>query len=347
LLIAVAWLVPRPAPPAPRSASGADGAAAAEVEIDLRAAIEEEAAASHAVGAATAAMESDPLARAAVPSRSVAPGAAGHAPGAEPATTSGAEQGSGAGAPPAASAASEASGWALSPLRRSPVPSASAGVDLGIGRALAWQLLPNVNRRRDPGVERGEATAGGLREALDEYDHEIGLGRGGAVVSSAHAVASIDSAPITGKALFDVSVDSSGGVWVGVSSVDSDYAGWARVAGRLADDLRGKKLRVLPSARGLRFRVQVEARLAEYDGTKVPQGTRLEASPGEIDEEQKRFSKLPGVYLSGGGRVCQWAVGLIPVPTQPLTAGGWCDPTKLSVKPQRLVSARIVSEGRL
>ncbi len=95
----------------------------------------------------------------------------------------------------------------------------------------------------------------------------------------------------------------------------------------------------------MRFALEVDARVVEYDGSKS-RPTRLEASPGKVGSNGM-LEKLPGLYLGGAGRVCAYELGLVPVPMQPLSAGGWCDPTKLVVKPQRLVSVRVVDEGRI
>jgi len=246
----------------------------------------------------------------------------------------------------AESLSSSSSGtWSLNPARSGALPSRPPAADLGVGSALSWRLAPQLASRKDPGVERGEATAGGLRDALDQHDRELGLGRGGAIVSELQAAAHGDSAPVTGKAIFEVTVGSNGSVWVGVSRSDGATPAWNRVASELAAGLRSKHLRIPPGARAMRFALEVDARVVEYDGSKS-RPTRLEASPGKIGSNGM-YEKLPGLYLGGAGRVCAYELGLVPVPMQPLSAGGWCDPTKLVVKPQRLVSVRVVDEGRL
>ena len=235
-------------------------------------------------------------------------------------------------------------GWSISPRSRTPSARPSSTVDLGVGPTLSWRLLESPSRQRDPGVVQGEATAGGLKAALDDHDREIGLGRGGAIVSQLENAARMDSAPVQGKALLEVTVDTRGSVWVGVSQ--SNHPGWTRVANQLAKQLRGSRFRIPPGARGLRFRVEVDAKVVEYDGSKAPPPVKLEASPGKLGANGI-LEKMPGLYLSGGGRVCQYNVGLIPIPNQPLNLAGWCDPTKLAVKAQRMVSARVVGETRL
>jgi len=235
--------------------------------------------------------------------------------------------------------------WSISPKRKgSAAPAPVARVDLAVGPTLSWRLVDNPNKRRDPGVEQGEATAGGLRTALDEHDREIGLGRGGAILSQLQTAARVDSAPLEGKALLEVTVDTRGSVWVGVSQ--SNHPGWTKVASQLATQLRGGRFRIPPGARGLKFQVEVDARVVEYDGSKRPVPAKLELSKGKLGENNM-LEKMPGLYLSGGGRICQYQVGVIPIPNQPLTVGGWCDPTKLVVGPTRMVSARVVGETRL
>lgn len=154
----------------------------------------------------------------------------------------------------------------------------------------------------------------------------------------------MDLAPVEGKALLEVTVDTRGGVWVGVSQ--SNHPGWTKVASQLATQLRGSRFRIPEGARGLKFQVEVDARVVEYDGSKKPARAKLELSAGKLREDGL-LEKMPGAYLSGGGRVCQYNVGLIPIPNQPLNLAGWCDPTKLVTHPQRMVSARVVGETRL
>ncbi len=243
--------------------------------------------------------------------------------------------------------------WSLSPRAHEPRAGVtSVPVDLGIGPKLSFRLAPTYSQGDAPGEQSTLAAAKAdsrrvqeaVRELADAHDVTIGVGRGGAAVSAAREAARGDFAPVSGTTLFEVTVDSNGVTWAGVSNAQSDYDGWQKVAVEIASRLRGKALRIPEGSRGLRFQIEVNARVVEVDGSRAPKGTKAEVIVGE---KNGLLTRLPGAYSSGGGRICQYQVAIVPIPQMPLSIGGSCGFEKLSTKPMRVVSARLVSESRL
>jgi hypothetical protein len=74
-----------------------------------------------------------------------------------------------------------------------------------------------------------EPAAGGLRQALAEYDRRLGLGGGGPVVSEARAIAQREF--VTGSATFEVLAEPSGRIrTVRLRNASQDRQGWERFA---------------------------------------------------------------------------------------------------------------------
>lgn len=250
------------------------------------------------------------------------PGEASHAPGTgetgEPA--------------PAGSAADE--GWSFSPTKP---------VDVTSTKVIAQSV-------RDIGKEDADeagagAAVGGLSDGLDRRDVDLGLGRGGPVLSALETVSQGMDVPVEGAATFDVAIDTSGHVSVALSDVSNDYAAWSRVASAAGAAVDAKRVRIPPGARGWHVVVRVEAKVQYPNGLKPKQlGTHFEATPGEIDKNSIVMKKIPGFTISTRGKVC--GVGLSVTILGPSIAGG-CDPENIGMPAGRVVSGHIVSEGRL
>jgi hypothetical protein len=77
-----------------------------------------------------------------------------------------------------------------------------------------------------------EAPAGGLRQALSEYDRRIGIGGGGPVVAAARKV--LQGEFVTGSATFEVIADPTGRIRaVRLQDASRDREGWQRFAEEL------------------------------------------------------------------------------------------------------------------
>jgi hypothetical protein len=88
---------------------------------------------------------------------------------------------------------------------------------------VAPYLLPETAANPDV----AEPPAGGLRQALSEYDRRIGLGGGGAIVAAARKV--LEGEYVTGSATFEVIADPSGRIRaVRLQDASRDREGWQR-----------------------------------------------------------------------------------------------------------------------
>jgi hypothetical protein len=75
--------------------------------------------------------------------------------------------------------------------------------------------------------DTAEPPAGGLRQALVEYDRRLGLGGGGAVIAAARDIAEHEY--VTGSATFEVVADSSGRIRSArLQGASRDKEGWQR-----------------------------------------------------------------------------------------------------------------------
>jgi hypothetical protein len=233
---------------------------------------------------------------------------------------------------PAGSASDE--GWSF---------AATKPVDVTSSKVVAQSARDVVNE----GADRAGAGAavGGLSTGLDERDVDLGLGRGGAVLSALESASQHMDVPVEGAATFDVAIDTSGHVSVALSDVSSEYAAWSRVASAAGAAVDAKRIRIPPGARGWHVVVRIDAKVQYPNGLKPKQlGNHFEATPGEIDKDSIVMKKIPGVTISHVGKVC--GVGLSVTILGPSIAGG-CDPTNIGMPAGRLVSGHIVSEGRL
>jgi hypothetical protein len=233
---------------------------------------------------------------------------------------------------PAGSAGDE--GWSF---------AATKPVDVTSSKVVTRSAHEVVNE----GADRAGAGAavGGLSTGLDERDVDLGLGRGGAVLSALESASQGMDVPIEGAATFDVAIDTSGHVSVALSDVSSEYAAWSRVASAAGAAVDAKRVRIPPGARGWHVVVRIDAKVQYPNGLKPKQlGNHFEATPGEIDKDSMVMKKIPGFTISHVGKVC--GVGLSVTILGPNIVGG-CGPTNIGMPAGRVVSGHIVSEGRL
>jgi hypothetical protein len=190
-----------------------------------------------------------------------------------------------------------------------------------------------------------QGAAGGLSDALDQRDVDLGMGRGGPVLAALETASRGMDVPIEGAATFDVAIDTAGHVSVALSDVSSEYAAWSRVASAAGSAVDAKRVRIPPGARGWHVVVRIDAHVQYPNGLKPKQlGTHFEASPGQISKTSMVMEKLPGFTISTRGKVC--GVGLSVQLGVPSIVGG-CDPENVGMPAGRVVAGHIVSEGRL
>lgn len=246
-------------------------------------------------------------------------------------------------------------------------------IDLGLGPD-GWQrwvgVLPSepVARSTEP---RGRpvvrappvSSTGGLQEGLEAHDRKLGIGPAGRVASALFDAAHASDAPETGTALFNVTVLRTGGVEVSLG--ESTDRRWQAVAEHAAEALRKAPPRIPPPREGYRLTLRITAEETMPNGLrrKDLHGARLEAAPlrfkdqktaereAELanptagvgpDRQEFRGSPivmdLPGVYVTGTGKVCSYRIGISPL--GPLLQGG-CDLANVGAKLQRMVRTEV------
>jgi len=269
-------------------------------------------------------------------------------------------------------------GVALAEIEPTPSTSAApAGhegpIDLGLGPD-GWQrwvgVLPNepaaprTEARGRPVVRAPPASStGGLQEGLEANDRKLGMGPSGRVATALFQAAHAPDAPETGTALFNVTVLRTGAVEVTLGETTDRR--WQAVATHAAEALRQAPPRIPPPREGYRLTLRITAEETMPNGVKRKQlhGARLEVDAPRFhdqreaerevalknptlgvgpDQQDFRGSPivmdLPGIYVTGVGRVCGYRVGISPVG---LILQGGCDPSNAGAKLQRMVRTEV------
>jgi hypothetical protein len=270
-------------------------------------------------------------------------------------------------------------GYALDPTApRSPTgTSEGPPIDLGIGSGDWSRYVDPTARVEAPRPPRPGSTAppasstGGLAEALEAHDREVGLGPDGPVLTAAHEAGHSDVAPAIGTATFSITVTSAGGVQVDLTGVSSNVGAWRKVADKLAAAIKRKPPRIVGGRNGVRFALELVAeerwpngQVARSEGPALALALpTLRSTDQSIEDLSKRnpFAvpppgspaeqpqlklnvDLPGLYLKGRGKVCSYQVGISPF--GPGLSGG-CDPSNIGARAQRVVSAKITDQSML
>ncbi len=252
-------------------------------------------------------------------------------------------------------------------------PGSQPRVDLGIAPG-DWSRWTNL---AEPGPEtkaprRAPApvsTTGGLAEALEAHDQEVGLGPAGAVLSAARDAGHSDIAPQLGTATFAVTVLRTGVVDVQLTGASSNVDGWQKVAASMAAAIRRRPPTINPPRNGVHIGIELVAderwpngaparsegpsvavtgfALHTVDEAKEDLARRNPAAippPGSPVEQPslKANVELPGVFIQGRGKVCSYKIGVTPFG---LGASGGCDPANIGAPPQRVVSTRVTSDS--
>jgi len=246
-------------------------------------------------------------------------------------------------------------------------------IDLGLGPD-GWQrwvgVLPNepvaprTAARGRPVVRAPPVSStGGLQEGLEASDRKLGMGPSGRVATALFQAAHAPDAPETGTALFNVTVLRTGAVEVTLGETTDRR--WQAVATHAAEALRQSPPRIPPPREGYRLTLKITAEETMPNGLKRQQlhGARLEveaprfrdqrAAEREVelknpvvgvgpDQQDFRGSpivmELPGVYVTGVGRVCSYRFG---ISITGLLLQGGCDPANAGAKLQRMVRTEV------
>lgn len=283
----------------------------------------------------------------------------------------------------------------IDPQPDAPVdPESSAPIDLGIGEN-GWQrwatgpmvategVAPTTGAARRPLVRvPGASKSGGLQEGLEARSRALGLGPSGRVVSALRNAVHHRDAPELGKARFQITVTRDGKVEVAVSAATEPKAAWESVARRAAADLQRKPPRIPAGRAGARLLVELIAdeRFPSGVASKSLKKPRLEAvaprlrsveeGRKEIEElnptaandsvplqEQIANTEVPGLFVAGKNKVCDYRAGVTPLGTLQAPSGnrernagtefriqGACDPSNADAKAARVVRVAVLEE---
>jgi hypothetical protein len=191
------------------------------------------------------------------------------------------------------------------------------------------------------------------------------------VRSAALDAAHTDVAPALGRAIFAVTVLSTGMVQVRLEVSSSEAEAWQKVGASIEAALQRKPPSISSARQGVRMTVEVLAEERWPNGAPARwQGPTLVAIPPKfraVDEAKEALARrnplavepstapfnglpvqlqveLPGVFLQGHGKVCSYLVGVTPFG---LGLSGACDPSNIGTKPIRVVATRVLSETML
>ncbi len=300
-----------------------------------------------------------------------------------PETTASAESANAPGSGAHGQSASEVAGLDSAAPRAAQRRRASATVNLGLGPAGWTRWMPAAIASSAPanqasaGTEkpRGYSTAGGLREALEAHDQELGLGPGGTVLTAARTAAHSEVAPQLGRASFVAVVLRDGAVSVSIESCNSDASGWKQVADVMRKELMRKPPTIDAGRTGIRITLEVSAEEHWPNGATTKSEAphialdlpRIRATDEALEDLKKKNPTavadptpdpalpplkinvdLPGVWLKGKGKGCTYAAGITPSSSFPfvgLTVVPGCDPSNIGAKPIRVVATRILRQS--
>jgi hypothetical protein len=268
-------------------------------------------------------------------------------------------------------------GYSLDPARAHESAAEREPVNLGIEPG-SWSLWVDaaapvaVPLRKSAERLPGPASStGGLVEALEARDRELGLGPAGRVLSAAHEAGHSDVAPAIGTAIFSITVLRSGGIQVELVGASSNVAAWRKVANDMALAIEKKPPRIDGARNGVRIALELVAEerwpngapaRSEGPSIALSAGT-LRTSEQAIEDLRKRnpaaaaasdgtsetpplevHSDLPGVWLKGRGKVCAYQLGISLL--GPSLSGG-CDPSNIGAPPSRVVSVKVTNQTML
>jgi hypothetical protein len=269
-------------------------------------------------------------------------------------------------------------GYALDPTApRADRSGDGRRVDLGIGSGDWSRWVDPTAHVAAPPPPRPESTAppasstGGLAEALEAHDRELGLGPAGPVLSAAHEAGHSDVAPAIGTATFAITVTRAGGIQVDLVGASSNVEGWRKVADNMAAAIKRKPPRIESGRNGVRIGLELVAEekwpngsVARSEGPAFAiSGGAIRSTTEAIEDSTKRNPlavpppgspaeraqlklgvDVPGVSIKGRGKVCSYqaGVGLLG----PMLSGG-CDPSNIGAHAQRVVSAKVTNQTTL
>lgn len=216
------------------------------------------------------------------------------------------------------------------------------GIHAGFGSTDVDGTPSAESKRAETLSERGTRT---LRDALYARDTALGLGADGPILQALASVAQASTAPVDGRAVFDVVVGGDG-IVTSVSVSEGGLA-WSGVARDALDAVRGKKARVPGGAKGVAIKIELKS------NNLLPSGhsPKTQLSVGGIpltkgDDKAIKVSVLnpiPKIVL-----VPMDAEGKVTLPMAYVEIFGTnVDPTDIDAHPRRVIAAKVLDEHLL
>ena len=183
-----------------------------------------------------------------------------------------------------------------------------------------------------------------LRDPLWERDKSLGLGADGPVITALESSAQASTAPVNGKAVFDVVVGSDG--MVASLTVSEGGIAWSGVARDALAAVRGKKARVPGSAKnGIAMKIEIESRVLLPSGHSPTTALDIAGIPiTKGDDKSTKVSILKPQILM----VPLDAEGKVQIPMANFTIIGTNgDPADIGARPRRVIHAKVIREEML
>lgn len=185
-----------------------------------------------------------------------------------------------------------------------------------------------------------------LRDALYDRDKTIGLGAEGPVLLALASSAQASTAPVDGRAVFDVVVGSDGLV-TSLTVSEGGFA-WSGVARDAWGAVRGKKARVPASAKkGVAMKIEITSRVLLPSGHSPKTALTIGGIPlSKGDDKSIKVSvldpipKIVLVPLDPGGTV------MVPMAYVEIF-GTNVDPTDIGAQPRRVIASKVLDQHLL
>jgi hypothetical protein len=180
-----------------------------------------------------------------------------------------------------------------------------------------------------------------LRDALYERDKSLGLGADGPVIQALETSAQASTAPVNGRAVFDIVVGSDG--IVTSLTVSEGGIAWSGVAKDALDAVRGKKARIPASAKnGVAMRIEVDSRVLLPSGHSPTTAIDIAGIPiTKGDDKSTKVSILkPQIFTAPLD-----PEGKIQIPMASFTIIGTNgDPADIGARPRRVIHSKVLEQ---
>jgi hypothetical protein len=183
-----------------------------------------------------------------------------------------------------------ATAWSFSP----------AGTAIDVHAAITPDLVtPASPTSRAPTA----STTGGVAEGLAARDVELGLGRGGPILTAVENATRTSDDMVEGSATFDVAVYTDGAVVAQLINASGTADAWSRVADSIGRSVDARRVRLPAGRRGWRVVVHVDVANKLTDGRDVRtlHGLRASIAPSALSDQIEGKPGSRGSSTAPGG----------------------------------------------